>query len=233
MILLLGGTTEGRELADRLADLPVLSSYAGRTRDPRLPTGEVRTGGFGGAAGLAAYVRAHGVRLVVDATHPYAERISVSALGVDVPLLRLQRPGWEQQPGDDWERVPDLAAAAAALRGRRALVTTGRQGAAAFAGTGAVLRCVEPPDPLPPGLTVLADRGPYDLAEETALLRGFEVLVTRDSGGAATRPKVDAARALGLPVVLVERPPAPPAETVADVDAAERWVRARLGESSA
>ncbi len=227
-MLLLGGTQEARELADRLADLPVATSLAGRHAGSA-PAG--RAGGFGGADGLRAWVAAHGVRLVVDATHPFAARISAHAAAAGVPLLRLQRPGWAEQPGDRWQRVPDLPAAARALAGRRALVTTGRQGAAHFAGTGCVLRCVEPPDPVPAGVEVLLDRGPYALDGELALLRGFEVLVTKDSGGTATRAKLDAARALGLPVVVVDRPVLPPAASVAGVDAAERWVRARLGES--
>src|SRR4051794_15237995 len=182
MILVLGGTAEARELAAALhaQRIAVTSSLAGRVANPRLPAGEVRIGGFGGPGALAGWLREHAVRAVVDATHPFAERISASAARAcpqaGVPLLRLERPGWTPRPGDDWHRVADLPAAAALAPrlGSRALLTTGRQGLAAFSGVNDVwflVRCVEPPGPpLPPRHELILDRGPYTLAGELALI---------------------------------------------------------------
>jgi precorrin-6A/cobalt-precorrin-6A reductase len=175
---------------------------------------------------------------VVDATHPFARRISASATracaAVGVPLLRLERPGWTERPGDRWHRVPDLAAAAALVPrlGRRVLLTTGRQGLAAFAPVGAwfLIRCVDPPDaPLPARHELLLDRGPYTLAGELALIarRGIDLIVTKDSGGAATEAKLRAARERQIPVIVVDRPPRPQAEAVATVGEALAWVHAR------
>lgn len=220
-ILILGGTTEARRLAAELAADPTLrvtSSLAGRVAEPRLPAGEVRVGGFGGAAGLAAWLREQHVHTLVDATHPFAQVISrnaaEAATATGVPLLALRRPGWAPVAGDRWHPVDSLDEAAAALPalGRRALLTTGRLGLAAFAGVNGVrlvARSVEHPDPpLPPDLVVLLARGPFDLAGERALFREhrIDLLVTKDSGGAATAPKLTVARELGLPVVIVRRP---------------------------
>ncbi|MCW2621986.1 MAG: cobK, partial [Frankiales bacterium] len=227
--------SEARGLADALADLRVVTSLAGRTTVPARPAGEVRTGGFGGGAGLAAWVREEQAAAVVDATHPFAVQISRQAVEAlpDTPLLRLQRPGWTERPGDRWHRVPTLAAAAELLArlGGRALITTGRQGLDVYEGLpGLVVRTVEPPDRVPGGAQVLLARGPYALVDERRLLleQAIDVVVTKDSGGASTRAKLDAARELGLQVVLVERPPAPAMETVDSVAAATAWVRDRL-----
>lgn len=226
LALVLGGTTEGRALAAALADRPglrVVSSLAGRVAAPLRPPGEVRVGGFGGADGLAAWLREESVDVVVDATHPFAARISASAVAActaaGVPLVALRRPGWAAVPGDRWHRVASLPAAAALVPrlGRRALLTTGRLGLAAFAGVDGVeflVRTVERPSPpLPPRAELLLARGPFTVDGELSLLRsrGVDVVVTKDSGGAATAPKLVAARRLGLPVVLVDRPPPPPA----------------------
>ena len=230
-ILVLGGTTEARELAGRL---PVISSLAGRTSDPRLPAGEVRIGGFGGPDGLAAYLRSAGIDVLVDATHPFAARISanatVAAEATGVPLLVLRRPGWTAGPGDDWHRVPDLASAAAALPrlGRRVFLTTGRQGIGAFAGRDEcwfLARSVEPPAaPVPRHLEVLLDRGPFTLDGERRLLRDhrIDVLVSKDSGGPAA--KLAAAREHEIPVLLIDRPPIRAVATVATVDEAVAWL---------
>lgn len=241
-VLVLGGTAEARALAAALhaAGRPVISSLAGRVRAPRLPEGAVRIGGFGGPTGLAAWLRAHDVRAVVDATHPFAQRIGASAAraapAAAVPLLRLARPGWEARPGDRWHRVPDLAAAAALVPrlGSRAFLTTGRQGLRAFRRDGAtffLVRTVDPPDSadLPPRHRLLLDRGPYTRTGEGALLDAhrIDVLVTKDSGGALTVAKLDAARDRGLPVIVVDRPARPQVETVTDVDAAVAWLAAR------
>ncbi|SFL54452.1 cobalt-precorrin-6A reductase [Geodermatophilus ruber] len=238
-VLVLGGTGEARRLARALVDegIAVVSSLAGRVADPVLPPGEVRIGGFGGAAGLAAWLQEQAVAAVVDATHPFAATMSAAAAEaaglVGVPLLRLQRPGWAPQPGDDWRWVDSQAEAAAAVTGFGSVfLTTGRQGLAAFAGLTAhcLVRSVDPPEPpLPERVTVVLARGPFTVEEETALLRrhGVEVVVTKDSGGAMTAAKLTAARDLGIPVVLVRRPPPPPGvPVVATVEEALAWVGA-------
>ncbi|MFR0355847.1 cobalt-precorrin-6A reductase [Streptomyces sediminimaris] len=223
-ILILGGTTEARELAAALAARPgvrVTTSLAGRVTRPGAPVGDVRVGGFGGAAGLADWLREQHVDALVDATHPFAEKITANAAQAaaasGVPVVVLRRPGWRPGPGDRWHMVPSLTAAAELLPrfGSRAFLTTGRLGLAAFAhltDLHFVVRSVEPPGPpMPPHTEVLLARGPFTVADETSLLREHlvDVLVTKDSGGAATAAKLTAARRLGLPVVVVRRPPLP------------------------
>lgn len=244
-VLILGGTAQARRLAAELANGPaapphgrVVTSLAGRVARPRLPDGETRIGGFGGPAGLAAWLRNERIDVVVDATHPFATRISASAVAAcaatAVALLVLRRPGWLAGPGDDWHRVADLPAAAATLPtlGRRAMVTTGRQSLAAFAALDGIfflIRTVDPPQPpLPADRVLVLDRGPYTLDGEVALMRRhrIDVLVTKDSGGDETSAKLVAARQLGLPVLMVDRAPAPEAPTVTDVDAAVDWLTA-------
>ncbi len=241
-VLVLGGTGEARALAaSLLRDDPerrIVTSLAGRVARPRLPVGEVRVGGFGGADGLADWLRAHDVAAVVDATHPFARTIgrnaALAAPRAGVPLLRLARPGWTERPGDRWQRVPSLEAAAALVPrlGRRAFVTTGRQGLRAFTAdtrTTFVVRTVDPPDPadLPSRHTLLLDRGPYTRVGEGALMDRFaiDVLVTKDSGGPLTAAKLDAARDRGVPVIVVDRPPrsvdVPAVESVSE---AVRWL---------
>ncbi len=245
MILVLGGTAEARELADALvsARVGVTSSLAGRVSRPRLPAGELRIGGFGGPEALARWLSEHGVVAVLDATHPFAERISASAVAAcaraGLPLLRLQRPGWRERAGDDWHWVSDLDQAATAIPalGERVLLTTGRQGLAAFAGVHDawfLVRCVEQPDPpLPPHHELLLDRGPYTLAGELALIdeHRIDLVVTKDSGGAHTEAKLEAARSRGLAVIVVRRPPRPDVKTVDTVADALAWAlqRARAG----
>jgi precorrin-6A/cobalt-precorrin-6A reductase len=236
-VLVLGGTGEARRLAEALVarGADVLSSLAGRTAAPVLPPGEVRIGGFGGAEGLAAWLRENPVRAVVDATHPFAAAMTAhaarAAAATGTPLLRLQRPGWTPQPGDDWRWVDSLEQAADAVAGfGHVFLTTGRTGLGAFAGlAGEVLvRSVDPPEPpLPPRTTVVLERGPFTVEEELALMRGHgvDVVVTKDSGGHLTEAKLVAARQLGLPVVLVRRPPLPPGvPAVATVEEALGWV---------
>jgi precorrin-6A/cobalt-precorrin-6A reductase len=241
-VLILGGTGEARRLASVLVDegADVVSSLAGRVADPLLPRGEVRIGGFGGAAGLVAWLRAHPVQSLVDATHPFAATMTASAAtaadATGVSLLRLQRPGWSPGPGDDWRWVDSLAEAAVAVAGFGSVfLTTGRLGLAAFAGlTGrCVVRSVDPPSPpLPERSTVVLARGPFTVEDELSLMRehGIDVVVTKDSGGSMTAAKLTAARELGLPVVLVRRPPVPPGvPTVATVEEALAWVLSQAG----
>ncbi|MEU5432612.1 cobalt-precorrin-6A reductase [Streptomyces sp. NPDC020719] len=237
-VLVLAGTAEARELAARLVDgggVRVTASLAGRVAAPRTPAGEVRVGGFGGADGLARWIREHRVTTVVDATHPFAERISANAAeaarATGVELVALRRPGWTPGPGDRWHEVRTLEEAAALLPalGTRVFLTTGRLGLAAFAVPGAatdglwfLVRSVEPPQPpTPRNCELLLDRGPFTLDGERLLLRTHrvDVVVTKDSGGPATAAKLTAARELGLPVVVVRRPE-PPAgvRTAVDVD---------------
>jgi len=234
-VLILGGTTEGRLLAGALDGWSVISSLAGRTSRPLLPPGEVRVGGFGGADGLAAYLRERRVDALVDATHPFAATMTAHAVAAaaatGVPLLVLRRPGWVEGPGDDWRRVPDLGEAAARLPrlGDRVFLTTGRQGIAAFAAVDDcwfLARSVEPPaPPVPKRLRIVLDRGPFTVEGELRLIREHEVnvLVTKDSGGPAG--KLVAARAQGIPVLMIDRPPAPEAPTVGGVDQAVAWLK--------
>jgi precorrin-6A/cobalt-precorrin-6A reductase len=237
VILVLGGTAEARQLAAALAagEHPVITSLAGRVSHPRLPAGEVRIGGFGGPEALARWLTEYHITAVLDATHPFAERISASAVAAcgaaGVPLLRLERPGWSARPGDRWTWVADLDEAAASIGGlgSRVFLTTGRQGLASFASISAawfLVRCVEPPaPPLPPRCELLLDRGPYTVSGELALIdqHRIDVLITKDSGGALTEAKLDAARRRGLPVLVVRRPPRPEAPMVEDVGGALHW----------
>ena len=236
-VLVLGGTGEARRLAELLVaeGLPVVSSLAGRVADPLLPPGGVRLGGFGGVSGLVGWLAQHRAPAVVDAPHPFAATMTAHAAAAaartGIPLLRLQRPGWTPRPGDDWRWAGSLTEAATAVADAGSVfLTTGRRGLAAFAGlTGRVLvRSVDPPPPpLPARVTVLLARGPFTVEAERALLHEHrvDVVVTKDSGGGMTAAKLTAARELGVAVVLVRRPPAPPGvPTVATVEEALVWV---------
>ena len=246
--LILGGTGEAVALARRLAAdarLSVVTSLAGRTRRPTLPPGELRRGGFGGPEGLADYLAGEAIDLVIDATHPYAAAISrhaaTACAAAGVPRLRLERPPWKPQDGDRWTLVPDMAAAARAVPalGRRVFLTVGRQELAAFAAlseTWFLARAIELPEgpaPLPHCILIQA-RGPFDEAAEADLLRkhGIDLLVSKNSGGAATYPKIAAARRLNLPVLMVARPPAPPGDSVAGEEEALAWIEARLAQTA-
>jgi precorrin-6A/cobalt-precorrin-6A reductase len=234
-VLLLGGTAEARALAAVLSErgVPFTSSLAGRVSSPALPVGDVRIGGFGGVDGLADYLGAESITHVVDATHPFAATITANAVNatqqMSLPLTVLRRPGWTQRPGDDWTRVADVVAAAqtvAAAAAGAVFLTTGRRDLGAFAADDVhhfLVRTVDPPTgATPPRMTLLLDRGPYRLTGERSLMRAHDVrlLVTKDSGGPLTVAKLDAARELGVPVVVVDRPPLPPGQeavpTVAD-----------------
>jgi precorrin-6A/cobalt-precorrin-6A reductase len=238
-VLILGGTAEARELAGLLHGRPgvwCMSSLAGRVRDPRLPAGHVRVGGFGGADGLAAWLREHRVDVVVDATHPYAATMrlgSVRAAGLaGVGHLRLERDGWTARPEDRWHRVPDAGAAANMLPslGSRVFLTTGRQSLDAFTHLSdlwILARVVDEPAAVPSNVHVILDRGPYTVDGELELLTShrIEVLVTKDSGGEYTMAKLVAARALALPVVMIDRPePVSTPAVVRSADEAVAWL---------
>jgi precorrin-6A/cobalt-precorrin-6A reductase len=234
-VLLLAGTAEARALAEVLRDLPgveAVASFAGATRQPRPLALPARTGGFGGAAGLEAWLRAEGIAAVIDATHPFAARMQANAVAAcaaaDVPRLRVLRPAWPVRPG--WTVVPDLAAAAAALpRGARVLLTTGRNVAPFAARTDCRfwVRTIEPV-PLPAHMEPIRGAPPCDRAEELRLMRRLAPghLVAKNSGGGPA--KLDVAGALGIAVVMVARPGPPPGPVVADPLAAVEWLRAAL-----
>jgi precorrin-6A/cobalt-precorrin-6A reductase len=246
-LLILGGTGEGRRLAERAVaefgeQLQVITSLAGRTADPVPVAGTLRQGGFGGAAGLAAYLRDNKVDLLIDATHPFADQISrnaaQAAAAAGVPRLAIVRPPWRPHPGDHWIEVANAPAAAEAVRplGRRIWLTLGTADIEAFAALTdhwfLVRRVDPPPEALPlPQAEILLARGPFALADEKRVLAKYRIdaVVSRASGGAATEAKLDAAREAGLPVVMIARPPPPPAPTVATVDSALRWLHERLG----
>ena len=231
-VLILGGTAEARDLAAAIAGtVPRITlSLAGRTARPAPQPVPTRSGGFGGAAGLARHVARHGVTLLVDATHPYAVRISQNAAeaaeAAGIPILALRRPEWRQADGDRWVVSASVAAAVAALgkTPRRVLVTLGRQELGPLEAApqhGYVVRSVDPVEPplaLPDVCYILA-RGPFTEAAERDLMveRGIEAVLSKNSGGTATYGKIAAARALGIAVHMVARPalPAVPgAETV-------------------
>jgi len=245
-LLILGGTTEAAALAraalDRFGErLAVVSALAGRTERPGPIPGEVRIGGFGGPEGLARYLQGAGIDLLVDATHPFADRIArnarLAAEAAGVPRLVLERPPWRRHPLDRWVEVADLAGAAGAVGriGRRCLLTVGSGDLAAFAlalSVHFVVRLIDAPRaPLPlASAEVVLGRGPFSVAAERELLRHhrIDVIAAKASGGAATEAKLIAARELGLPVVMVRRPPAEPGERVAELEAALGWLAARL-----
>lgn len=239
-VLILGGTAEARRLAAVLADDPCLrvtTSLAGSVKTPSFPVGETRLGGFGGSEGLARWMREHRTDALVDATHPFAEVISRNAVGAaadaKVPLLAVRRPGWVQGPRDDWRSVGSLDEAATQLPelGTRIFLSTGRRGLPTFAALDDLwflIRSVDPPEsPMPRHAKVVLARGPFTVQDELALLRGhqIDVVVTRDSGSDATLAKLVAARTLGIPVVVIRRPPLPSGiPVVEDAASAVEWI---------
>ncbi len=241
-LLLLGGTTEASRLALALAgrpDVEAIVSLAGRTQAPVAPPLPFRIGGFGGIEGLVRYLRAAGIQAVVDATHPFAARISANAriacAQLPLPLAAFTRLPWTPSPGDRWLTVPDLDAAARALgpTARRVFLTTGRLGLAAFKPASQhdyLIRTIDPPDvaDLPARSRVVLARGPFAMAEEIELMQrqAIEILVTKNSGGPAGAGKLAAARALGLPVVLVEAPRPPDTTTFFDLADVLAWIAA-------
>lgn len=232
-LLILGGTAEARALAERLAAngrVEVITSLAGVTRAPIMPEGTVRSGGFGGAAGLREFLTKESIALIADLTHPFAARISAHAAtacaDASIPCVRLDRPAWVPEAGDDWRFVAGIEEAAAAIpSGATALVTIGRQDIEAFLTRDdirLIARMIEPPDwPAGPQVEIVLARPPFTLADERALMHGrqVDVLVTKNSGGAATEAKLTAARELRLPVIMIARPAKPAVPSAACLDA--------------
>jgi precorrin-6A/cobalt-precorrin-6A reductase len=239
-ILILGGTTEASALGRALAGMSSVRatiSLAGRTTAPIKHDIPVRVGGFGGVDGLVAWLRDHAIDRLIDATHPFAANMSANAVAAariaGVPLLRLARPAWTPGPGDSWTEVQDIGGAVTALGAlrKRVFLTVGRLELAAFRAAiwhHYLVRTIDTPAlaDLPPDHALILDRGPYTLAGETELMRvhRIDVLVTKNSGGSATRAKLDAARRLKLPVLLVARPWLPPAGSVESVAEALDWI---------
>ena len=232
-VLLLGGTGEGMLLAERLAaraGLHAISSLAGRVKALKLPVGAVRSGGFGGVSGLMTYLQEEGIDVVVDATHPFAAQMSrhaeMACQALELPLLAYARPAWARVDGDQWDEVPDLRAAAELVHRRkgRVFLAIGRQEVAAFSECSEaffVVRAIDMPDVLPPHATVILDRGPFELEADMEMLRkhGIDYIVCKNSGGAATYSKVEAARLLGLRVMMIQRPRKHTVSTCEDLDA--------------
>ncbi len=239
-ILILGGTSEASALAKLITGdkrfQPTLS-FAGRTASPATPPIPYRIGGFGGWEGLAAWIKAEGVSALVDATHPFAARISANAVraadATGVAFASLIRPAWTPQDGDQWIEVPSPEAAAAALgvSPRTVFLTTGRLELPAFAAApqhSYIARVIDHPGDvaLPPRIDFIYDRGPFDTAAEARLLRErhAEIVVSKNSGGAAIYGKIEAARLLRLPVVMIERPDKPALHPVNSATEALRWL---------
>lgn len=239
-VLLLGGTTEGSGLARLLADdsrFETTLSLAGRTSTPAAQAVPTRTGGFGGINGLVRFLEEARIEAVVDATHPYAAQMSAHAVTAcreaGVALASFTRAPWTAQPGDIWRHVPDSGHAATALGPdpRRVFLTIGRQELPAFAAAPQhhyLARLIEAPDGqrLPPDLTLIAARGPFDVAAETALMRDrrIETVVSKNAGGQATYAKIAAARTLGLPVIMIARPDKPVGDVVHTAQEALQWL---------
>jgi precorrin-6A/cobalt-precorrin-6A reductase len=218
-VLILGGTGDACDLANQLVamDLDVTTSLAGVTSTPQRPLGKIRTGGFGGPEGLRAYLIASHINILIDATHPFAENISANAMhavaGLDIMHLRLDRPEWKMTAGDNWLSVSSCEEAARAIPvGSCTLVTIGRKGIGAFLereGLRGIIRCIESPrNVLPDAWELILERPPYSFDDEVQLLKQKLIthLVAKNAGGKTTYAKIEAARALHLPVVMIKRP---------------------------
>jgi precorrin-6A/cobalt-precorrin-6A reductase len=239
-LLILGGTSEASALARQVADQPDVAatlSLAGATAEPAPTPITRRVGGFGGAEGLAAFLTREHIDAVVDATHPFASRISANAVdacsATGTPLVVFSRPPWTREAGDRWIEVATIEEAVEALgaAARTVFLTQGRLQLAAFARAPQhrfIVRAIDRPAEIDalPGCKLILARGPFPLADELALMRRehIEALVTKNSGGDATYAKIEAARALEIEVVIVLRPPAPEAETLHDLDAVLGWI---------
>jgi precorrin-6A/cobalt-precorrin-6A reductase len=238
-ILLLGGTTEASRLARDIARarIDAIFSYAGRTNSPMMQPLPMRIGGFGGIEGLAGYLRAERITHVVDATHPFAARMSANAVAAcareGVSLCALERAPWVAQEGDDWSQVANIDAAVAALPNHptRVFLAIGKQNLAAFATQPQhqyLLRLVDPPDaPIPlPHQDIVIARGPFDVKGDTALMRSHRIthVIAKNAGGAGAAAKLTAARKTGAQVIMIDRPQIPARPILHDVDAVMRWL---------
>jgi precorrin-6A/cobalt-precorrin-6A reductase len=242
-LLILGGTGDAHQLAaatQQISGLTVISSLAGRTQQPALPIGQVRTGGFGGEQGLIDYLRDHQIDLVIDATHPFARQISgnaaVAVVISGVPFLIFERLAWQATPDDRWLEVSDHAAAANLLPtlAQRVFLTIGRQEVGLYAhltDLWFLMRSIDSPDPtaMPPGELLLA-KGPFEIAAERELLLKYNIqaIVSKNSGGSATYAKIVAARELGLPVIMIQRPPASVGDRATTLEQAIEWLQQQL-----
>lgn len=244
-VLILGGTGEATQLAASSATIPqieIISSLAGRTTNPISPIGNVRIGGFGGQTGLTDYIKQMNIDILIDATHPFAAQISFNAAiateSTNIPRLMLIRPTWEKLPEDRWIEVDSVESAATTLKtqAKRVFLTVGKQQLPAFAqlkGIWFIMRLIELPPTstalLPPG-EFICDRGPFSLPNEREILQKYNIdtIVSKNSGGDATIAKIIAARELGIPVVMVNRPPTPPGERVSNVNEAFIWLQKKL-----
>lgn len=238
-ILILGGTTEASALARQLAGDPRFEatlSFAGRTAAPQSQPIATRVGGFGGVDGLARYITERAIEAVIDATHPYAPRISANAVvacgRAGVALASLVRRAWKAEAGDKWETAPTAVAAALAIgkAPRRVFLALGRQELHSFAPLAQhhyIARLIDPPQGVRPhNLVLVQQRGPFDFDAELRLLKELkiEVIVSRNSGGSATYPKIEAARVLGLPVIMITRPVKPVGHIVRSAEDALAWL---------
>jgi precorrin-6A/cobalt-precorrin-6A reductase len=239
-VLILGGTGEARALAGLVADLPNVDpvlSLAGRTRDPHAQPIATRVGGFGGIDGLCAYLRAERIERVIDATHPFAAQMprhaAAACARLGIPLLIVARAPWQKQPGDDWTEVADLDTATCALGDapRRVFLTIGRLGLAAFVRAPQhfyLIRTIDPPEEMGalPHHELILGRGPFAVEDEERLMReaAIDILVTKNSGGAATYAKVIAARHLEIPAIVITPPSPPEVPVVHDIEEALRFL---------
>jgi len=239
-ILILGGTREALDLAAALnPDYRTITSLAGRTKSPKTPAGELRVGGFGGAKALGDYLVSENIDIIVDATHPFAANISRNAAKAatlaDIPRIMLQRPPWQAGAGDNWENFPDLQTTAVNLRSNsRCFLTIGWQELGAFKARDDIwflVRMIDAPlTPLP--LTsheVITGLPLTNAADEKALMQkhNIDTLITKNSGGALSAAKLEAARELGIQVMMIQRPEVPNGDVVETVEAVERWLSNR------
>ncbi|MRU14433.1 cobalt-precorrin-6A reductase [Roseovarius sp. A21] len=239
-LLLLAGTGEAQAIAKGLAErgIAAIASLSGATRSPRALDLPTRVGGFGGADGFRAYLDEAGITAVLDATHPFAHRISHRTATIcgekNIPYCQVLRPEWQPEPGDDWTFLENEAAAAGHITpGATVFLATGRQGLDRFAnlsGCRLICRVIDPPDrdfPFPNG-RFLIGRPPFSLEDEVRVFTdlGVEWLIAKNAGGAASRTKLMAARELGIKVAMINRPPQPDTPKVRTVEEALAWAEA-------
>jgi precorrin-6A/cobalt-precorrin-6A reductase len=237
-VLILGGTSEALELTAKLSNISgieLITSLAGRTRQPVTPAaGAVRIGRFGGLSGLVHYLQDRHINVLIDATHPFAAKISwiaaAAAIATNIPHLMVIRPAWVKTPEDQWIEVESVESAAQAIPAiaQRVFLSIGRQELTSFVSVSEVwflMRSIDPPDLEIPNGKLLLERGPFSLQHERQLLQDYRIdaIVSKNSGGDATYAKIIAARELRIPVVMVQRPAMPIGETVTDVDSAVEW----------